>query len=185
MTNRINPVPILLLGMKHSGKSTHGRRLAGYLNADFYDLDDIIEELHDPSRQVTCREIFRSHGSAFFAQLEARAALILASRMAQGPAVAALGGGTIENAEAMKALKDSGVRVYLRNSLETLYKRIMKHGVPPFLDPDDPHGGFEGLYARRTPLYEANADLVVNLEGLSLDEAFTRLVACLETKSAE
>jgi len=171
--------------MKHSGKSTHGRRLADYLGAVFYDLDEIVEELYDPSRRVTCREIFRSRGSAFFANLEAQAAATLASRMATGPAVAALGGGTIENADAMRALKDSGIRVYLKNGVETLFARIMKHGVPAFLNPDDPHGDFERLYARRTALYEQNADLVVNLEGLSLDEAFNRIVASLAAKPAE
>lgn len=166
--------------MKHSGKSTHGRRLAAYLKADFADLDAIIEELYDPQRGTTCREIFRLRGGPFFVEMEARAAEALAGKMATLRTVAALGGGTIENEAAMDALKESGLKVYLKNSFEALYVRIMKKGVPAFLSPDDPRGSFERLYVRRTALYERAADLVVDLEGLDLDAAFSRLVASLE-----
>jgi shikimate kinase len=171
---------IILLGMKHSGKSTLGRRLALRFGTDFFDLDEIIEELHDSDRRVSCREIFRAEGKSAFTALEAHAATILAERLTAGRAVAALGGGTIENPTALDALKNSGVKVYLKDTPEVLFGRIMAGGLPAFLSSDDPRAEFDSLYARRTVLYEREADLVVDVEGRGLDEAFSRLVARLE-----
>ncbi len=167
---------ILLLGMKHSGKSTLGRRLADHLGFEFTDLDELIEQIYDPNCGTTCREIFRSRGAEFFAQLEARAAKELTRVARRRPTVAALGGGTIENQAAMNVLKEAGIRVYLKDSFDRLYERVMRNGLPAFLSADNPRGEFLRLFERRTQLYESQAELVVDITGLGVEEAYSVLL---------
>lgn len=170
---------ILLLGMKHSGKSTLGKRLASRLGVEFNDLDELIEELYDPSGGTSCREIFKSRGVEFFSELEARAARQLAELARTRPTVAALGGGTIENPEAMNVLKEAGIRVYLKDSFDRVYERVMRNGLPAFLSGENPRGDFLRLFEKRTALYEAQADLIVDVTGMGVDEAFRLLLDCL------
>lgn len=171
---------ILLFGMKHSGKTTLGRRLANHLGVEFADLDEVIERLFDPDRTSSCREIYRSRGKEFFVALETKAAGELAGRMEREHIVAALGGGTIENLEAMALLNESGLKVYLRDAPSVLFERIMRTGLPAFLDPDNPRRAFDSLYERRTALFEREADIVVDIDGQGLDEAFSSLLAQVE-----
>jgi len=170
---------ILLLGMKHSGKSTLGRRLANHLGFEFTDLDELIEELYDPSGGTTCREIFKARGAEFFAELEAQAAAELARLTSRRPTVGALGGGTIENRAAMNVLKEVGIRVYLKDSFDRLYERVMGNGRPAFLSADNPRDDFLRLFERRTQLYESQAELIVDITELGVEEAFRLLLDCL------
>ena len=167
---------ILLLGMKHSGKSTLGKRLASYLGFEFVDLDELIEQIYDPSGGTTCREIFKAQGGEFFAGLEAQAARKLAELALVRSMVAALGGGTIENADAMNVLQDAGIRVYLKDSFDRLYERVMRNGLPAFLSSDNPRGDFLRLFERRTALYENQAEVIVDITGLGIEEAYTLLL---------
>ncbi len=175
----------ILLGMKHSGKTTLGRRLAVRLHARFADLDDITERIYDPDARISCREIYRRRGKDFFGALEAKAAEQLSKSMTRECVVAALGGGTIENREAMDALKDSGIKVYLKDDPSVLFERIMRGGLPAFLNDEDPRAAFESLYVRRTALFERNADLVVEIDGKDVEEAFGRLLALVERQPTE
>ena len=66
---------VLLIGMKHCGKTTVGRALAERTNRRFADVDDLIRQTHEreTGEDLTVREIFRRNGEAFFEEIEARA----------------------------------------------------------------------------------------------------------------
>lgn len=170
---------IVLMGMKHSGKSTLGRALAEVRRLSFIDLDDLTEAEHDPRRALSCREIFRRHGEEYFRELEGRAASRLASLMQERPLVAALGGGTIENADAMERLAEHGLLVYLEEAADILYARIMAGGRPAYLGAENPRGDFLRIYQRRTALFRERAHLVVHLMGTDIEGAFAELVRVL------
>lgn len=174
---------VILLGMKHSGKSTHGRRLAAMLGCPFADLDEITEREYDPNRSRSCREIYAAHGKEYFAELETRSAAVLAGRLAREAMIAALGGGTIENDRAMSKLRGAGIMVYLKDSEERLFERIMRNGLPAFLSADDPRGSFDRLYKRRTELYRRSADLIVDIENKNVEGAFEALLAALRDQT--
>lgn len=182
MNNGSQQRSVLLLGMKHSGKTTLGVRLSQRIASEFADLDEIIEHIYDADASSSCREIYRRHGREYFVDLEAQAAARLAESMASRPMVAALGGGTIENTGAMDALMDSGLRVYLKDDPTVLYERIMQNGLPAFLNADDPRASFDALYRRRTRLYEECAQVVVDIDGAGVEEAFERLLERLAAR---
>ena len=47
---------IILMGIKHCGKSTQGRILSEKLNYNFYDVDDVILELNKKLESLTQKQ---------------------------------------------------------------------------------------------------------------------------------
>ena len=167
---------IVLTGMKHSGKSTLAGMLAWEMRVRNVDLDELVEKEYRGDGLVSCREIYRQHGEAFFKNLEQRAAKTLAHEMDRSFLIASLGGGTIENEPAWNTLAGLGTLVYLIVDVDVLFKRIMKGGVPAFLSPDHPYEGFAELYEQRSALMRANADITVELKDDSIEESFRKLL---------
>lgn len=173
------PMNVVLIGMKHCGKSTVGRELARLVSGRFVDTDSRIEERfakeHDSRRTV--REIFAQHGEACFADLERRVVRELASQIQADQArwVVALGGHTALQPDLQPLIRDMGRVVYLRVDPAELLRRVLAGGVPPFLDPADPEGSFLALCRLRAPVYESQADLTVDLAGLSPDQAVRKV----------
>ena len=181
--SRVLPMTVepsaILMGIKHSGKTSLARRLAWAWRARFVDLDDLIEQVYRKDRAVSYREIYRQHGIAYFRELEAQAAERLASTAKAEQVSACLGGGTIENRVAMQTLKSSGLLVYLADAAEQLYGRIMQGELPASLSADHPREDFLALFDRRAPLYEQAADLIVSVKGLDVHQAFDALLSAL------
>lgn len=173
----MNTTSIILLGMKHSGKSTLGLRLASDLNIGFVDLDTLIERAYRADLAISCREIYRRHGKQHFQQLETEAARSLARLLATSPHAAALGGGIADNQEALEALEGCGLACYLKDSEKRLFARIMQRGRPAFLSEHDPEGSFHSLFVSRTAVYESHADLIVEIDGLNQDQAYSHLLS--------
>ncbi|MEA4861916.1 MAG: shikimate kinase [Victivallaceae bacterium] len=153
---------IVLVGMKHCGKSTQGRLLAEKLNWRFADSDEEIERLHGEG--LACREIYKKIGADGFRQLEAQAVMELLNT--DGPdRVCALGGGAVSNPFMPEQWLLNAIVVYLKASPLVMYSRVAAGGLPPFLaEADDPAKAFEKLCAEREPAFEAVADCVFNLD---------------------
>lgn len=160
---------LILMGMKHCGKSTAGKIIAGKKNIPFIDLDDEIERIFSPGRRIPVREIYRKTGKEVFQSLETEALSSLSSKI-QKPGVLALGGGTIENRGAMQLLKGNTTQLYLEIEESILWKRIQKGGVPSFLDKKKPEAHFHTLYIKRTLLYRLAADIIVSLHNEKPDK---------------
>ncbi|NNM67524.1 MAG: shikimate kinase [Spirochaetales bacterium] len=166
--------------MKHTGKSTLGRLLAQKREMDFADLDLLLEAEQGPPPLLNSREIFRSLGRIRFQELEALAAKKVAQRMKHSLLVLAWGGGTIDNPEAVEALRDQGVLVHLVEAPKVLFDRILRGGLPAFLSADRPWEDFQKLYERRTAALSAICDVEFSLEGRPIDQAFQDLLNVLE-----
>ena len=168
---------VILIGMKHTGKSTLGRMIAGDAGCPFFDLDDVLTGQYGaPGIYVTAREIYRREGPESFAVLEARAALLFAGKMKESPAAGALGGGTPENTQAMENLGRPGIFVLLREDRDVLYNRIMERGLPAYLSPEDPYSDFCVLFERREKICLNFADEICSLEGRSAAGAYRDIV---------
>ena len=168
------------MGMKHSGKSSIGRRLAAEFRVPFIDLDDRLTELAPAEVGRSPRAIYRNAGADVFRRYEADAARGVAEDAARRPAIAALGGGTVMNDAAMAALRGRLVLVYLIEDAHILYQRIRRKGVPAFLDPQAPEAHFHRLYAERTARYEHEADTRVDLRGMSFHHAIRAVRRAIE-----
>ena len=73
--------------------------------------------------------------------------------------------------------------VYIEDSLERLTDRILASGIPAFLRTDDilvARERFAELFAHRTKCYRKVADVTVDVEGLSLEEAENAVVEAVK-----
>lgn len=166
---------IVIEGMKHCGKSTHGRALAQVLKWPFFDTDELIVEGFSRhfDRRYTIREIFEEIGEKKFEAFEANVINGLAKKLeeTQRRCVIALGGRPPCNPSLRPVLKSLGKIIYLRVPAELLFVRSTRRGPVPFLDPERPREHFFEIYMNREKDYLACADLVIPFGDTSVGEA--------------
>jgi shikimate kinase len=169
--------PIVLLGIKHCGKTTLGRHLAHRINLPFVDTDQVILE----QQGRTAREVMVTGGKEALLTAEAAACATVA---AQGSAVIATGGGICDNSAALDALS-GGIFVFIDVAEKTLCDRILCDSpLPAYIaqkhpaNDDDVRRIFHPLYEERRRLYLDIAALVFVPEDLPPEEnAQTMLLA--------
>ena len=170
---------VVLIGMKHCGKSTLGSALAAQWQCPFYDVDRMIEEVHacNDGPWLSVREIFTTRGEEYFGELEAQVVSDLYLRLsdAKDPHVVALGGRTVLNERVTELLGGIGTVVYLEVSPEEMFQRVLRGGLPPFVNQEDPVMSFLELYKERVPHYQRAAQLIVNLNGLDVGASLEKL----------
>jgi len=148
-------LPVFLVGMMGAGKTTIGRCLARVLGRDFIDLDHELEARCG----VRVPVIFEIEGEAGFRRREAAALQECTQRRG---VVLATGGGAILAPENRRLLRERGVVVYLRASVDELYRRTCRDRNRPLLATADPRATLRQLLALREPLYTEAAHLVVD-----------------------
>ncbi|AEJ60891.1 Shikimate kinase [Spirochaeta thermophila DSM 6578] len=173
---------IVLVGLKHVGKTSAGVALARLLGLPCFDVDEEVVRIHEAETGTRrpVREIYRLLGKEGFQDLERRAARELAARARLRPCVIATGGGICDNPGALSALKEVGVVVYLQEEPHILFERIVEGGLPPFLEGPDPWEAFLALYERRHQAYLSQAHVVVRARGTWEDELARSILAALE-----
>src|SRR5574344_2860197 len=88
---------VILCGMKHCGKSTHGRRIAALFGCPFFDTDDEIAK----NTGKNARQIYTESGEDAFKAAEAEACRKIAGYASEHVCVIATGGGICNNSAAM------------------------------------------------------------------------------------
>ena len=175
---------VVLIGMKHCGKSTLGAALARRWQCRFHDVDTVIEATYrcDAGESLSVREIFARHGEDAFHNVEGQVVCQLYMQLTRSAsqAVVALGGRTALNQAVTSLFADIGLLVYLQVSDDELFERISRSGIPSFLDPADPRGSLVTLIRERDPVYRSLADIVIDLSGRDLAAAEAELVRRLE-----
>jgi len=158
---------LILMGPKHSGKTSAGKALAAKCSCDFIDLDELILQ----RTGKTPRQLF-NEGAAIFQKAEAEALAALAANADGKQRVIAAGGGIIDNAEALAVLKQFGAAaVCLSISTGGAWDRISAGGeLPPFLQTENPRETHRALHERRAAAYQQLADIVINVDGKTPDE---------------
>lgn len=148
-----SPMPrtnIVLIGMPGSGKSTVGRLLAERLFLRFADTDAMVEAQHG-----IIQTLFDTLGEPAFREMELQAARQTAARQ---NTVISTGGGIVQTAPAINALKETGIVVYVDRPLEILLAEVDIWGRPLLA------GGRQQLitlFNRRRALYQQYADITV------------------------
>lgn len=138
---------IVLAGMMGSGKTTIGKLLASYLNWDFIDTDQLIEERCGKP----IREIFDQDGETHFRQLEKKLVVELQSKR---QCVIATGGGMVVPKANRESLSYNSLFVHLLSSTKELIKRL--HGVKnrPLLLRGELPEQLQTIYKSRASVYE-------------------------------
>jgi len=159
---------IILIGPKHSGKSSVGCELARLLGVPFFDLDALIEKRSGQS----VRALYTAGPELFRREEEAALKELLAGEgdaggESQGGVLAA-GGGLCDNPGAMALLGDEHCTVYLDVSAQTAWQRITSAGeLPPFLKAETMEASREKhreLHQRRAEACRKCAGVRINAE---------------------
>ena len=158
--------------MMGAGKSTVGRALAERLGYDYLDSDEQVEQRTGSG----VAEIFRTRGEAAF-RAEEKQALVeaLASEV---PVVVSVAGGAVLDPENRRRLREAGTVVWLRAQVGTLAERVGSGVGRPLLD-DDPGAALARLYDQRRPLYQELADVVVDVDQLTPEQAVDEIAKAL------
>lgn len=169
---------LVLIGLRGSGKSTLGARVAERLGCGFVDLDDVT------ARVLGCDgagEAIAQHGMDAFRAAERTA---LETQLSTLGRVIALGGGTptADGCDALlrNAQRDGRCRVmYLKASPTTLRARLESsdNSDRPSLTGGDVLDEIETVYAQRDPLYMDLAESVIHVDQVSLDSVLAAVVA--------
>lgn len=159
---------IVLIGMPGAGKSTIGVVLAKVLGYQFIDADLMIQE----QEKRLLKDIIEEEGLEGFIEIENR---VNASIQAE-QTVIATGGSVIYGEEAMNHLREIATVVYIKLSYQTLTERlgnIKQRGVVLKKGQD-----LYELYQERCPLYETYAHVIIEAEGMGIEE----LMECIAEK---
>lgn len=175
---------VVLIGMKHGGKTTVGERLAARWSCPFYDVDRMIEDMAEceTHERMSVRDVYSRHGEEYFRRIESLVICDLYMKLdcSDTSAVVALGGRTALNHSVTDLLSGIGLVVYLEVAPEELWARVQNTGTPPFLDAADPEAHFFQMYRDRQPLYEKLSELKINLDHLGPEAATDRVEACIK-----
>ena len=161
---------IILIGYMGSGKSTIGKEAAKLFNMEFLDTDALIEE----QEGMTISELFAQKGEAYFRKKETE--ILQSLKQDSRTMVLATGGGLPMKEENQVLLKELGIVVYLKASIDTLVERLKGDTTRPLLKEGDLRKKIETMLMVRNPVYEKVADIVLETDTLSIDET----ISCLE-----
>ena len=155
---------IVFIGFMGVGKGTIARALIKKTKRMGLDTDDLIESMEN--RKI--KEIFESDGEAYFRKLEKKTAKWLEKNVKN--AVISTGGGFFKVAN----LEKIGTVVYLKSSFEGILKRLQEHenaelklAKRPLLADLD---RAQALFDERASLYEAKADIIIDVENRKIKE---------------
>lgn len=174
---------IVLMGIKHCGKSTQGKLLSKKLNLPFYDTDSVIEEMNG----LSCRQIYSQQGAEAFMQKEAQACAYVMEQVAKEnrDAVIATGGGICNNKAALEILHTKSQFIFLETPEKLAADRIVNEiqkgpdgkmtNLPAYIAKKNPQtkadvrGIFHDFYTERVKLYSQLADVTVKMTAESVE----------------
>ena len=128
------------------------------------DTDKWIEQ----KQKMSVSEIFAAFGEEEFRRMETRC-LERLMECADHQIISA-GGGLPMRKENHPLLKELGKVFYLRVSPETVYERLKNDTTRPLLQVENPKERIRTLLLDRGPVYEACADVIIDVSELSFDE---------------
>jgi shikimate kinase/3-dehydroquinate synthase len=160
---------IFLVGMMGSGKTTIGKNLARTLHRTFVDLDHEIEARCG----VRIPVVFEIEGETGFRKRESQ---VLDEMSLVPQLILATGGGAIIAPENRDVLKQRGLVVYLRASVEDLYRRTARDRNRPLLATGDARATLKRLLIEREPLYESVADIILDTGSSTISAVVQELI---------
>ncbi len=168
---------LFLIGMPGCGKSTWGWEVSKAFNLPFIDLDEYIEQ----TEGSTISHIFQNKGEETFRDLESTALNSLITTISEFTVVSC-GGGTPLRPINMAAMKQHGVVIYLKASLDMLTSNIDNDTLknrPLLYGKADLMLTLDDIYQQRKGVYE-QAHHIFDIRKLSIADFQPILKQCIE-----
>lgn len=178
----MNNKSIILLGIKHCGKSSQGKLLSKELNCPCIDIDEKITELTGK----TPRQIYNESGVTAFMQKEEEACKEIASLYKDKQIIISTGGGICDNPPALEILSSLGTFIYLKVAEKLSCDRILNKAqkisetqwqdLPAYISSKNPKSEeeirtiFHDFYIKRNELYSKIADHTIELQNTTKEE---------------
>ena len=168
---------IILVGYMGCGKTTVGKRIAELAKYAFADTDEMI--VTQQGRSIS--EIFEKDGEDAFRAMETA---LLENMIADGSdrLVISTGGGMPVREENRPLLKRLGTVVYMRVTPNTVYERIKGDTARPLLQCENPLERIKEMITSRTPAYESAAEIVIDVDNLTQQEAAEEIIKRVESE---
>ena len=111
-----------IIGMMGAGKSKLGYIVSKSLNVNFYDIDNLIEK----ELNTSIKELFKSHGEAYFRRVEeAKIEIVIKNAVKKNEkAIISIGGGAFDNQYSRELLLKNTKVIWLNVPTDILIKRI-------------------------------------------------------------
>ncbi len=148
-----------------SGKSTVGKILAKKLGMKFIDIDEEIEK----KENMSIKDIFSKKGENYFRECEKREIEEFTKKKGY---IVSTGGGLGANIDNMKKMKNAGIVVWLKVSLDEVLRRCGNDKNRPVLQ--KPYEELEKLYTERKKVYSM-ADIHIDTENKSPEEIASKI----------
>jgi shikimate kinase len=163
-------LPITLIGMMGSGKSTVGRRLASQLGIDFIEADKELEARCG----VPIATIFELETEAGFRKRETELLIELLSSSTRR--VVATGGGVVLAELNRHWLSQHSHCVYLDANVHDLWLRLRNDRERPLLQTPNPRARIAELVELRHPFYAETARFIVKTGRQGVDRVVTDII---------
>ncbi len=161
---------LVLIGFMGVGKGTIARALMRKSGMFGLDSDDLIESMEN--RKI--KTIFEEDGEEYFRALEKKTAKWLSKNVTN--TIISTGGGFFK----VKSLNKIGKVIYLKSSFEGIINRLQaqpnakqKFNKRPLLKDLKTA---KALFNERAPLYEAKADIIVNVEKQNINKIIKNIL---------
>jgi len=161
---------IVLIGMPGCGKSTVGVLLAKALGMGFVDTDVVFQAKEGKKLQNIIEEI----GIDAFLKKEEEVIVGLTS----DNMVIATGGSAVYGQHAMKHLHENGIVIYIRLPYDEIEKRLSNLATRGVTLREGQ--SLYDLYQERIPLYEKEADLVLDAAGFEIEKTVGTIARRIE-----
>ena len=148
------PRTLVLVGLMGAGKTCIGRELANRLGLPFVDADTEIET----AAGCSIEDIFNMYGEVEFRAGERR---VIARLMNDPVHILATGGGAFLDTKTRELVREKGISIWLRASLDLLVDRVSRRTNRPLLKDGNQREILERLMEERYSTYE-QADIVVD-----------------------
>ena len=111
-----------IIGMMGAGKSKLGYIVSKSLDINFYDIDDLIEK----ELNTSIKELFKSHGEAYFRRVEeAKIEIVINNAISKNEkAIVSIGGGAFDSQHSRELLLKNTKVIWLNVPTDILIKRI-------------------------------------------------------------
>jgi shikimate kinase len=173
---------LFLIGYRCTGKTTTGKAIAAAIDWSFVDADTmLVRECGKP-----IKEIVDTEGWEAFRRMERSTLKQICTEDRQ---VVATGGGVVLDKANIKAMKTSGMVIWLGATAETIQKRMLQDkntgNFRPALTDKGRMEEIEDMLLKRNPYYERASDFSIHTDEVPVNEIGAIIIQRLKDKIGE